>query len=504
MIDTTKQQDTYSAIRWSAASKYGAQAVQLGVSLLLARLLAPEYFGLLGMATVITGFAKTLKNLGFNAAIIQRQDIDQKLLSTLFWVNLGFCSLITLALVSISPLVAWLYQDSRVTPLVAVLSLNILINSFCTVPSALLQRRLEFKKLAIREIGGVVVSGATGITCALLGWGVWSLVAASMASSITNVVLLNIVEPFWPSWTLDRTRLKECLEFGLNITGFNVFNYFMRNSDNLIIGIFLGPVALGYYSLAYKFMLLPRDSITRVLTRVLFPKFSRLQEDDVQLANVYLKAIGCIAFITFPAMAGFAVLADSFVCVMLGAKWLPVIPLIWVLVPIGAIQSIWPLTGQILLAKGRANWYFRQGMIRGLMFVGAFLLGVKWGVLGVAVAFGITCLIWTPIAFWIAILQIKALTWSRVFGNLFPSLVLTILMVCSMLMCQYALVSYGTDSKTILIISSITGAACFVISALAIRPRAIGEILKILPIKTSDSFRMWLMRERHPKPTTTV
>lgn len=440
-----KSTDPYTAVRWSAASKYGAQAVQFGVSLFLARLLAPEYFGLLGMATVITGFAKTLKNLGFNAAIVQRSDIDQKLLSTLFWVNLGFCISITTVLVCASPAVAWIYRDVRVTPLVAVLSLNITINSFCTVPSALLQKQLAFKKLAIREIGAVVVSGAVGISCAILGWGVWALVAAAVSSSLVGAILLNAAEPFVPSLVLDRSRLKECLKFGLNITGFNLFNYFARNADNLIIGVFLGPIALGYYSLAYRFMLLPRDSISRVVSRVLFPKLSQSQDDDKALSRIFLKTCGAIAFVSFPIMFGFAVLADSIISHLIGEKWAPAILVVMILSPLGAIQSIWTPIGQLYLAKGRSDRYFRFGVIGGVLFVLSFLAGVPWGIVGVATSYAVMCLVWIPLSYSDACKDIDGLTvgaiWREVRCSIGNALVMAFVVFTVQTACQYCEIS---------------------------------------------------------------
>ncbi|WP_372719820.1 MOP flippase family protein [Novipirellula sp.] len=389
MSDQSKSEPcAVSAVRWSAASKYGAQAVQFAVSLLLARLLAPEYFGLIGMATVVTGFASTLKNLGFNAAIIQRDDVDHALLSTLFWVNLGFCCLITAFLMAASPLVAWVYQDVRVTPIVAVLSLNILLNSFATIPSALLQKRLEFKKLAIREIGGVAASGITGVGCALAGLGVWSLVLASLAMTIANLVLLNIVESFRPRFTLDTARLQACLKFGLNLTGFNIFNYFSRNADNLIIGIFLGPIALGYYSLAYKLMLLPRDSVTAVVTRVLFPMLATVT-DETRLADIYRRTCNAIALVTFPMMAMLAFLATPLVVVVLGEKWLPAVPLIQILAFIGAIQSVGSTAGQVFLAKGRPDLMLKLSVLVSLLRIASFIAGIQFGAVGVAVSYAV-------------------------------------------------------------------------------------------------------------------
>lgn len=384
------KEDFYSSVRWSAFSKYGAQGVQFVISMVLARLLAPEYFGLLGMATVITGFVKVFKNLGFGSSIVQRKEVSDDLLSTLFWINLGVCLLVGVIVLGISPLAAWMYDDPRVMPIIAVLSINFVFSGFTMVPTALLQRRMEFKKLAIREIGGVLAAGLTAIPLAWMGWGVWALVGSTLASSFIQMVLINLAVPFWPRLVYDRQGLSECLKFGLNITGFNIFNYFARNADNLIIGLFLGPTALGFYSLGYKLMLLPRDSVTRVISRVLFPKLSKLQDDDERLADVYLRATSAIAFVTFPLMAGLAVLAEPFVQVVLGEKWLPAVPLIQLLAPVGALQSIGSVSGQLYTARGHTGKLFAVGVLSGILRTLGFLCGVPWGVQGVAVSYCIT------------------------------------------------------------------------------------------------------------------
>ncbi|KAA5546289.1 MOP flippase family protein [Roseiconus nitratireducens] len=384
--------DGYSAVRWSAFSKYGAQGMQFVISMVMARLLAPEYFGLLGMATVITGFVKIFRDLGFNSAIVQRKKISDDLLSTLFWVNLGVCIFVGLVVLAIAPLAAWMYDDPRVTPIIAVLSITFLFAGFTMIPAALLQRQMEFKKLALREIGGVTAAGGTAIPLAYFGWGVWALVAATLASSAVQMILINLAVPFRPAMVIDRAGLRECLRFGLNLTGFNIFNYFARNADNLIIGVFLGPVALGYYSLAYKLMLVPRDSVSSVVTRVLFPKLSKLQDNNVRLAEVCLRTSGAIALVTFPMMIGLTVLADPFVRVAIGEKWLLAIPLIQILAPVGMLESASAPINQIYVAKGRTDLLFRMGILRGVIRVASFLVGVHWGVLGVAASYAMAVL----------------------------------------------------------------------------------------------------------------
>ena len=477
--DKSKNANTYTAVRWSAASKYGAMSVQFAVSLLLARLLAPEYFGLMGMAAVVTGFAKTLKSLGFNAVIIQRKDMDHALLSTLFWVNLAFCSLVTVLLILASPIANWIYQDNRVAPLVAVLALNIFLNSFCTVPSSLLQRRLEFKKLAIREIGGVTAAAIVGVSCALAGFGVWSLVFSTTVSSLTILVMLNIVEPFRPSLTLDRTRLKECLKFGLNITGYNIFGYFSKNADNLIIGVFLGPLALGYYSLAYKFMRLLRDSVSRLISRILFPKLSELQDDDNKLAKAFLRTVCGVALFTFPVTAGLALLAGPLVEVFLGAKWMPAVPAISLLSIVGAIQSLTILSSPIYLAKQRADWMFRWGIVVSVAYVLAFLLGVNWGLNGVACCYMIVNVILVVPEFMIPFKLVDGLTMRRLLMALAPFLFATAVMTVVIVPLSF-FVNESMRPEFALGICVAAGAFAYITTMMFLRPPAVDDYLMLV------------------------
>ena len=473
--------DVYSGVRWSAVSKYGAEGVHVVVSLVLARLLAPEYFGLLGMAMVVTGFVKVFRNLGFSSAIIQRKKTSAELLSTLFWVNLGVCLLVAAVVVGISPAVSLMYNDPRVGPIVAVLSVNFVFAGFTMIPTALLTRQMAFNKLAVREIVAVFVNGATSITLALLGFKVWALVWGTLAGSLTRMVLINLLCPFRPRLAFDRGGLKECLGFGLNLTGFSIFNYFARNADNLIIGIFLGPVALGYYALAYKLMLMPRDAVTNVVTRVLFPAFSKMQDDDERLANAYLRVCGAIAFVTFPMMAGLAVVARPFVEVLLGDKWLPAVPVICILAPVGALQSIWGPAGQVCLAKGRADLYFRLGLAGGLLFVCSFFVGLPWGIVGVASAYALTCLVWLPTWWWFAFRLVRGLTLRRLFRAILPYALASAAITLVVPICRWALSISGTPTPLALILCIITGVVTYAAILVAVRAPAIQDVVRLLP-----------------------
>lgn len=479
---TDKQaMDAFSGVRWSALSKYGAQGIQLVVSIVLARLLAPEYFGLLGMAMVVTRFLKTFKNLGINAAIIQRKEIGDALISTLFWVNLVVCVLVAGGVAALAPGVARMYGDPRVAPIVAVLAINFVLAGFTMIPTALLNRQMAFDKLALREIGAAAVNGATSITLALLGWGVWALVWGTIAGAVGRALFINLVCPFRPRFVLDRSGLRECLGFGLNLTGFNIFNSVSRNADNLIIGVFLGATPLGYYSLAYKLMLLPRNTVSRVVARVMFPKLSRLQDDDTRLAEMYLRANASIAFVTFPLMFGFAAIARPFVDVVLGAKWLSAVPLLSILAPLGAAQSIWSPVGQVFLAKGRGDWYFRWGAAGGLLFVTSFFAGLRWGVVGVASSYAVASLLWAPISWWIAFRLVDELTVGRLLARVGPYIALSCGMAAVVLLVRFGLESLSVSPSLVLAASIVTGMTFYGVGVVAWRLEAVDDLIRLLP-----------------------
>jgi O-antigen/teichoic acid export membrane protein len=275
--------------------------------------------------------------------------------------------------------------------------------------------------------------------------------------------------------------IRSVLGFGGNLMGFNIFNYFARNTDQLVIGIFLGPAALGYYSLAYRLMTLPRDAVTSLVMRVLFPIFSRMQDDDERLAKSSLRVSGAVSLLTFPMMLGLAVVAEPFVQVVLGPKWLPAVPLICIFAPIGVLESLWPIAGQICLAKGRADLYFRLGVGGGLLFVSGFFVGLPWGIVGVASAYAVTCLFWVPTFFWFVFRLVQGLTLRRLCRTILPYARASGAMAVLVLICRWALFAFGASESLALALSVMMGAVTYATIVLAMRLPAMRDVVPLLP-----------------------
>ena len=378
-----------SGVKWNFGAQAGQQIAQLATMVVLARLLKPSDFGLVGMATVVTAFVSLFKDLGTSAAIIHRRDLTDELLSSVFWMNVGIGILGTLLLASFAPLVAMYYREPQVSAILRVLSLSFAISGLTILQAALLERGLQFRTVASTQLAGVGCGAIAGIASALAGAGVWALVIQSLTSASVITILLWWSTPWRPQWIFRWREVRSIGSYSLNLVGFNTFNYFSRNADNLLIGRYLGPTALGIYALAYRIMLYPLQTIATVISRVMFPVYAHLQDDDARFRSAYLRTAGVIALVTFPMMIGLWMVARPFVLTVFGAKWLQLVPLIEILAPIGMLQSIGTTVGAIYQAKGNTRALFYWGIGSGAVLVSGFAVGLRWGIVGVATTYAI-------------------------------------------------------------------------------------------------------------------
>lgn len=376
-----------SGVKWSSLSQFGRQGAQILTIVVLARLLSPSDFGLVSMAMVVVGFIALFNDLGTSAAVIQRGDVPERFLSSIFWVNAAFGLLATAAVFILSPLAAGFYGEPQVTPVLRLLSVAFLISGMGVLQKALLERELAFQKLARVELAAVLAGCGVGIGAALLGAGAWSLVFQWLVTVSLTTVLLWVANPWRPGRTFGWAEVRSASGYSLNLTGFNVFNYFARNADYILIGKFLGTQELGYYTLAYRLFLYPLQNISAVVGRVVFPVFSRMEGDDARFRQAYLDVSGAIALVTFPVTLGLVAVSGLLIPVAFGDGWQPVIALLVILAPVGLIQSVSTTVGVIYQAKGRTDLLLYWGVAAGTLIVLSFVIGLQWGIVGVAAAY---------------------------------------------------------------------------------------------------------------------
>ncbi len=265
-----------SGVKWTTVSQVGRQVVQILTTIILARLLPPADFGLIGMAAIIIGFIDIFKDMGTGAAVIQKKDLSSLMLSSIFWVNVAFGILAMVVLLLVAPLVGVFYHEPEVVPILRVLSLSFFISGLSILQQSLLERSMNFNFLAKLEIGATICGAVIGILLAFVGAGVWSLVFQSITTVIVTTMFLWILSSWRPELKFSWEQIILISRFSVNLVGFNIFNYFARNMDYLLIGRFLGAQELGYYTLAYRILLFPIQSISNVIRRVMLPIYSRI------------------------------------------------------------------------------------------------------------------------------------------------------------------------------------------------------------------------------------
>jgi O-antigen/teichoic acid export membrane protein len=391
------KQQLSSAVSWSFAGQVIAQTLQTAIGIVLARVLSPREFGLVGMITVFTGFSAMIANMGFGAALIQVPKLEERHLNSIFWVNVFAGLALSALLLSAAPLIASFYGHSELAGISRACAPALLLQITTAVPIAMRNRNLGFKGLVITESVAAVFAGGVAIALALGRFGAYSLVAQTFAMAATNSALLWARCPFRPGFTLDRAALRELFGYSSKLFGFQFINYWMRNADNLLIGKFVGAEALGAYSRAYMWMLLPISQVSQVVSRVMFPALSRVQHDLPRVKQLYLRTASAIALVTFPLMLGLLVVCDLFVLTLLGSRWASVIPLLQILAVVGLMQSIGTTTGLIYQSLGRTDLLLYWGIGSGCVTLAAFVVGLQWGALGVAAAYAVRSVL---LAYW--------------------------------------------------------------------------------------------------------
>ncbi len=369
-----------SNLKWVALSKFIQITLQLISLTVLTHLLAPSEYGLMAMATVVTNFTLIVRDLGTAAAIIQRKELDQTIKSTVFWLNMIMGTSIALIVVLGSPFIAHLFNETALVPVLLWLALSFPIASLGTAQQALLERESHFKKVASIEICAAGIALTIALVMAYQGFGVYSLVGQTLVSCGISTLLLWRSAHWRPSLLFAKSELRQLLGFSGNLTAFNLINYFSRNADAMIIGHYFAAAVLGAYSLAYRVMLFPLQSLTSVVSRSLYPLMSRKQDDPKQIKVMYLKVLTFIASVTAPMMAGLAVLRDPFVVITFGTQWSLVPSILLWLAPTGFVQSIVSTTGSVFMAHGKTQLLMKLGILSAILQVGAFVIGGQYDV----------------------------------------------------------------------------------------------------------------------------
>lgn len=386
MSETLKQQ-TKKGLYWSAAGNFANQGMRFIFSIILARLLAPDAYGIIGMLSIFICIVSVFIDCGFSQALISKPNRTQKDFSTEFFFNIGVGVIGYLILFIISPFIAHFYKMPILSPILKVIGVGIIINSLCVVQSAQFAINLNFKTPAKISVITQLISGLFGIILAYLGFGVWALVFQQVIGGFLNAVLLWILAGWRPTLEFSIDSFKYLWNYGSKILGASMIQQVYDNLYPLVIGKFFNATSLGLYSRANSFATLPSSNLSNILGSVTFPVLSKLRNDIHKLTNVYSRMLKCTAFIVFPLMIGMAATANSFVKTLLNEQWFDCIIMLQLLCCALIWQPLSFIHINVLKVIGRTDVILKLEIMKRTMGLITIFASIPFGIIGMCVGF---------------------------------------------------------------------------------------------------------------------
>jgi O-antigen/teichoic acid export membrane protein len=366
-------------------------------ALVLARVLGPETYGVISAATVYVTFTTLLLDQGLAAALVQRPATTRRLAGAVASANLIAAVVLGGLTILLSPQVASFFHAPALAPLLAVLGGGLLLKGLAITPRAMLQRDLRFRTIGQTDIAGGTIGATAGIIAALTGSGIWAMAWMVLGTDVVIAVLMLVAGKGSATPNLHFGELREILPFSLRVFGSNGLAFLSRNTDNILIGRFLGVGALSLYSMSYRVLVVPVQMIGQTVNRVVFPVFARLQDRVDLVARGLLRAMDVLAFAAIAPMVLVSVAAPELLGLVLGPEWAPAAPILTVLAIAGAKETVFYVTGPLMRARGAGKLIFRYEVLATVIQVGGIVIGLNGGVLGVAWGWTIAGFVLMPV-----------------------------------------------------------------------------------------------------------
>ncbi len=388
MTESLKKK-TVKGTLWSTVERFSVQGIIFVVMIIMARILTPADYGLVGMLTIFIAISQSLIDSGFSQALIRKQDRSEIDNSTVFYFNIGVGIILYIILFFFAPLIAKFYNEPLLIPITRTIGLSLILNSLVVVQRAMLTVQLDFKTQAKASLSGAIISGVIGIWMAYSGFGVWAIVWQQISNFAVITALLWILSKWKPIWAYSWKSFKELFSFGSKLLASGLLDTMYRNIYLIVIGKVFKASDLGYYTRANQFADFASSNITGIFQRVTYPVLCTIQEDDKRLAEVYRKLLKTSAFVIFPLMLGLAAVASPMVITILTEKWLYSAILLQIL----CFSQMWfpvhAINLNLLQVKGRSDLFLRLEIIKKIIGV---------AILFITLPFGLTALCWGMVA----------------------------------------------------------------------------------------------------------
>lgn len=375
-----------SGVKWNAIGRFSTQGVNFIIGLILARLLSPSDYGVVGMVGIFFAIAQTFIDSGFGSALIRKNDCTDTDYSTAFYFNIIVGLVCCILLSAASPFIADFFDTPILKDLVKVMSLNMLISSFAIVHGTKLTHAVDFKSQSVIKLLTAIISGVGGVLMAYKGLGVWSLVYQQLIATILRVVFLYVVTKWLPKLEFSKSSFKYLFGFGSKILTASLLHTIYANLTTLIIGKFYSAKDLGYYSRGESLATYPSTNITGILQSVTYPVLSKIQDDDEHLIRSYRKLISMTSLVIFFGMFLLAALAKPLIVTLLTEKWLEAVIYLQVFCFAYMFDHICALNLNILYVKGYSNLVLKLEIIKKAISISMIVAAIPFGVLAICIA----------------------------------------------------------------------------------------------------------------------
>lgn len=387
---------TFKGTIWSSVERFSVQGISFIVMIIMARVLTPDDYGLVGMLTIFIAVAQSLVDSGFSNALIRKQNRSEIDNSTVFYFNIVIGVVLYILLFLSAPIIADFYEEPILMPMLRIISLSIPINSLVIVQRALLTVSLDFKTQAKASLTAAIIAGAVGITMTYSGFGVWSIVWYQIANLSINAILLWVLSNWHPRLVYSWSSFRELFGFGSKLALSGIIDTLYNNIYLIIIGKIFKASDLGYYTRASQFAQFPSSNLTGIIGRVTYPVLCTIQHDDDRLRIVYRRFLRLSAFIVFPLMIGLAAIAKPLILILLKEKWMFASTLLSIICFSMMWYPIHAINLNLLQVKGRSDLFLKLEIIKKMIGVAILCTTVPLGLIAMcygSIASSILCLV---------------------------------------------------------------------------------------------------------------